>query len=275
MKPSGDGFAGPRPVPPEGETPRMLAEERRNRILEVLRDRRFVSVNDLHDELRVSRETIRRDINRLAAESRLTKTHGGAQSMNREEPAFESRMAVNLAAKQAIGARAAQMVGDGATVIVDSGTTCLCAAEALMERRGLTVYTNDIQVAGKLADRNDNRVYLLGGELVAGEGATMGRDTTAMLANYFADFAFIGISSITEDGALSDYTREAAALREAMIGQARAAVLLGDRDKFGWAAGVRVGGTDKVRCLITDRKPAAGIAQAFKDRGVEVIVAKG
>jgi len=252
----------------------MLADERRNRILEVLKDKRFVSVNDLHDELRVSRETIRRDINRLAAESRLIKTHGGAESVSREEPGFATRMSVNLAAKQAIGGRAAELVPDNASVIIDSGTTCLCTAEALMERRHLTVFTNDMHVAGKLADRNDNRVFLLGGEMIQGEGATMGRDTTAMLSSYFADFAFIGISSMSEDGVLSDYTREAAALRTMMIAQARTPVLIGDHEKFGWTAGVRVQGIERVEYLVTNRSLGVDLDAACLDMTIEVVVAR-
>lgn len=252
----------------------MLAEERRNRIIEVLKERRFISVIELRDELSVSRETIRRDINRLAAASRLIKTHGGAQSLSREEPAFAKRMSVNLDAKRAIGNRAAELAPDNTTVIIDAGTTCLCVAEALMERRNLTVITNDIHVAGKLADRNGNRVLMLGGELVAGESATMGRDSTAMLANYFADVAFIGIGAMSDDGIFSDYTREAAALHKTMIAQARAPVLVGDHDKFGWTADTRVDGMERVRHLVTDRKLKPRLAGKLKSAGIEVIIAR-
>lgn len=252
----------------------MLADERRNRILEILRGKRYVSVNDLHDELKVSRETVRRDINRLASESRLIKTHGGAESVSREEPGFAARMSTNFGAKQAIGIRAADLAPDNASVIIDSGTTCLCAAEALMERRNLTVFTNDIHVAGKLADRNDNRVFLLGGEILAGEGATCGRDTTAMLSGYFADFAFIGISSISDEGVLSDYTREIAALRGMMIAQARTPVLVGDHDKFGWTAGVRIKEAGRAEYLVTNREPKPSIAEACRAMGVEIVVAR-
>ena len=252
----------------------MLADERRNRILDVLRDKRYVSVNDLHDELAVSRETIRRDINRLASENRLIKTHGGAESVSREEPGFSARMSTNLEAKQAIGLRAADLVPDNASVIIDSGTTCLCTAEALMERRNLTVFTNDIHVAGKLADRNENRVFILGGEILAGEGSTCGRDTTTMLSNYFADFAFIGISSMSDDGVLSDYTREVAALRGMMISQARTPVLVGDHDKFGWTAGVRIKEAERAEYLVTNRNPSSGVTAAVQAMDIEVIVAR-
>lgn len=252
----------------------MLPEERRRRILEILTEKQFVSVNELYDSLRVSRETIRRDINRLALENRLIKTHGGAQSMARVEPAFAERMDANIKAKRAIGRQAAKLVVDGATVIIDSGTTCLCAAESMTERNNLTVITNDIHVAGQLADRNGNRVLLLGGEVVGGEGATMGRDTSSMLENYFADISFIGLSAISEDGVLSDYTREAAALRATMIAQARIPVLIGDHDKFGWRASARVEGLERVRHLITDRKPAMGITAVLKSLKIEIGIAK-
>ncbi len=251
----------------------MLAEDRRNHILEMLEKQQFISVIELHDEFRVSRETIRRDINRLAEESRLIKTHGGAQFIGHEEPAFAKRMSANLEAKRIIGDRAAELAPDNSTVIIDSGTTCLCAAEALMVRRNLTVITNDINVAGKLADRNGNRVLILGGELVGGESATMGRDATSMLANYFADVAFVGISAMSDDGILSDYTREAAALRETMICQARTPVLVGDHDKFGWIASIRVDGIERVRYLVTDRKLQPQLAGKLKNTGVEVIIA--
>ncbi len=251
----------------------MLAEERRNHILEMLEKQQFISVIELHDEFRVSRETIRRDINRLAEESRLIKTHGGAQSIAHKEPAFAKRMSANLEAKRAIGERAADLAPDNSTVIIDSGTTCLCIAEALMVRRNLTIITNDINVAGKLADRNGNRVLILGGELIDGESATMGRDSTSMLANYFADVAFIGISAMSDDGILSDYTREAAALRETMISQARTPVLVGDHDKFGWIASTRIEGIERIRYLVTDRKLQPRLDRKLKSARVEVIVA--
>lgn len=233
-----------------------------------------MSVNYLYNELRVSWETIRRDINRLAAESWLIKTHGSTQTMSREEPAFSSRMSANLVAKQAIGGRAADLVPDNAAVIIDSGTTCLCAAAAMMERRNLTVFINDIHVAGKLTDRNENRVFLLGRELVRGEGATKGDDTTEMLRNYFVDIAIIGISSMSDDGVLSDYSREAAAFRQTMIAQARIVVLVGDHEKFGWNAGVRVGGMNKVTYVVTNRRPSSMLAHVFKEHCIETVVAK-
>jgi DeoR/GlpR family transcriptional regulator of sugar metabolism len=251
----------------------MLAEQRRDVILEILNEKGSVSVTGLFRRLAVSRETIRRDINRLARENRLRKTHGGALSLDSAEPAFAERMGTSIEGKRSIGRLAASLVPDGASVIIDSGTTTLCFAEALMNQRRLTVYTNDIHVAGRLAGRNDNRVLLLGGEVQASEGATLGRDTTAMLDNYFADFAFVGVAGLTARLWLADYTREAAELRGRMIVSARSAVLLADHTKFNRVAPVRIANLEKASYLVTDREPDGPLAKALRSLPAELLVA--
>ena len=251
----------------------MLAEQRRDQILDILTEKGSVSVNELFRRLKVSRETIRRDITRLGAERRLRKTHGGALSIDQVEPAFTERMAVNIEGKRAIGRMAAGLVPDGASLIIDSGTTTLCLAEALCPRRGLIVYTNDVHVAGRLAGRNKNRVLLLGGELQGSEGATLGRDTTQMLANYYADFAFVGASALSADPWLMDYSREAAETRAEMLAQARTPVLLADHTKFNRTAPVRVANLDRVSHLVIDSKPDKAMAKGLAKLKAEILVA--
>ena len=252
----------------------MLAEQRRNRILDILAKKGAVTVNQLHHQLKVSQETIRRDITKLASENRLLKTHGGALIMDQVEPEFADRLEVNSDGKKAIGAAAAELVADGSSLIIDSGTTTLCLAEALVPRHSLTVYTNDMHVAGKLAGRNDNRVYLLGGELIGNEGATAGLDTIEMLKNYLTDFSFIGASALDASTLLSDYSREIAELRGQMMVQARASVLLADSTKFGKRAPVRVNHLDQLTHIVSDKKLPVAIEFGVKDLDVELIVAK-
>ena len=105
---------------------------------------------------------------------------------------------------------------------------------------------------------NGNRVYMLGGEVQPINGATSGRDATHMLANYFADFAFIGAGAISPAGWLMDYTREEAELHSLMLQSARTAVVVADHSKFGRFAPVRVDNFDKVTHLVTDRDAGSG-----------------
>lgn len=242
----------------------MLAEQRRAFVIEILNRKGSVSISELFQRLDVSRETLRRDITRLADEGRLIKIHGGALAKNSTEPAFNERMAQNIEGKRAIGCMAAGMIPDGASLILDSGTTTLCMADYLMERRALTVYTNDLQIAAKLAGLNDNRVLLLGGEVQGMDGAIFGHDANQMLENYYADFAIVGISAFSPERGLTDYSREAAELRSLMLAHARVNILLADHTKFERQAPVNITGIEHLDHLVTDSKPHKSIAREIK-----------
>ncbi|MDX9860067.1 MAG: DeoR/GlpR family DNA-binding transcription regulator [Rhodospirillales bacterium] len=252
----------------------MLAEQRRGLILSIVAEKGAASIADLHRRLKVSRETIRRDLTRLDRENRLLKTHGGALSRDTVEPAFVERMSVNAEGKRAIGRAAAALVPDGATVILDSGTTIQGLVEALMNARRLTIITNDIQAATRMAGRNENRVLMLGGEVVAGEGAVMGRDATAMLGTYFADFSFVGAGALSTHPWLMDFSREAAEIRGQMLAMARWPVVLADHTKFGRTAPVRVPNLERVRHIVVDKAPGGAFADALKRLDAEVLVAE-
>jgi DeoR/GlpR family transcriptional regulator of sugar metabolism len=116
---------------------------------------------------------------------------------------------------------------------------------------------------------------MLGGELQAINGATLGRDTTAMLAHYFADFAFVGAGAISPTGWLMDYTREEGELHSLMLQSARTAVVVADHSKFNRYAPVRVDNFEKVSHLVTDRPPDAPVAAALAALPLELLVNEG
>jgi DeoR/GlpR family transcriptional regulator of sugar metabolism len=232
-----------------------------------------LSITEIQRKLKVSRETIRRDLVALADSQRLRKTHGGALSLEQSEPEMKVREITNVEGKRAIGQLAASLVHDGASVILASGTTVQAVAEALTVRRDLTVFTNSIFSCGKLMGHNGNRVYMLGGEVQPANGATLGRDATAMLANYFADFAFIGAGAISPAGWLMDYTREEGELHSRILQSARTAAVVADHGKFGRFAPIRVGNFEKATHLITDSTPDPEITNALAALPIEILVA--
>lgn len=251
----------------------MLAEERQTLILSMVNARGSVSITEIRRKLKVSRETIRRDLLLLAEGNHLRKTHGGALSLERGEPAMAVRRATQVAAKRAIGRLAASLVPDGASVILAGGTTVQFVAEALAQRSGLTVFTNSIGCCSALAGRNRNRVWLLGGEVQAANFATLGRDATSMLAHYFADFAFVGAGAVSAAGWLMDYTREEGELHGLVLQSARSGVVVADHTKFNRHAPVRVANLERVTHLVTDRRPEPEIAAVLAGRGLELLVA--
>jgi DeoR/GlpR family transcriptional regulator of sugar metabolism len=253
----------------------VLAEERQGRILALVNARGSISATEIQRKLKVSRETIRRDLMLLAEQSKLRKTHGGAISLERSEPEMTLRQVTNVDGKRAIGRLAASLIPDGASVILASGTTVQSVADELLGRRNLTVFTNCVTSCVKLIGNNGNRVYMLGGEVQPENRAALGRDATDMLSHYFADFAVIGAGAISPTGLLMDYTREEAELHGMMLHTARTVTVVADHDKFGRFAPVRVESLEKATYLITDRAPDPALAETLSGLPLEILVADG
>ena len=253
----------------------MLAEKRRQGIFDIVQNSGSMSNVELARQFNVSVETIRRDIIRLNKNGVVRRTHGGALSMNSFEPPYADRMSANLESKQAIARLAASLVPDKSSVIIDFGTTAFCLAEALSNHSGLTIVTSSLQAAKFLAGRNGNEAVLLGGQFYPSEGATLGRDATQVLENYFVDFAFVGAGVISHHPWLMDFSREAAELRALMLKQAINRVVLADHTKFNRTAGYRVCTMENVDFLITERKLDSSVAKNFMDFDGEVLSADG
>ncbi|HEY7689336.1 MAG TPA: DeoR/GlpR family DNA-binding transcription regulator [Dongiaceae bacterium] len=250
----------------------MLAEERQSLILNMVNQRGSLSITEIQRKLRVSRETVRRDLILLADRQALRKTHGGALSLERSEPEIAVREVTNAEGKRAIGQLAVSLVPDGASVILTGGSTVQSVADALQERQGLTVFTNSVFNCMRLMGRNRNRVMLLGGEVQAINGAAVGSDATATLSRYFADFAFIGAGAISPSGWLMDYTREESELLSLVLRSSRTSIVVADHSKFNKYAPVRVENFEKVTHLVTDRPPPAPANEALAALPLKLLV---
>jgi DeoR/GlpR family transcriptional regulator of sugar metabolism len=253
----------------------VLAEERQSLIVSMVNERGSLSITEIQHKLKVSRETIRRDLVLLDDRHAVRKTHGGALALERGEPGIAVREVINPDAKRAIGRRAADLVQDGASVMLGGGSTVQSVADALLERQDLTVFTNSVTICSRLVGRNNNRVYMLGGEVQTTNNIALGRDATAMLTHYSADFAFIGAGAISPAGWLMDYTREECELSGQMVQSVRTAVIVADHTKFNRYAPVRVENFDKAAYLVTDRQPDGSLAAALAALPLELLVGDG
>lgn len=249
----------------------MLAEERQNQILSLVNTHRSISVTEIQKQLLVSRETIRRDLLLLAEQRKVRKTHGGAISLDTSEPELAVRLVTNKPGKELIGRLAAELISDGASVMMGAGTTVQSVAQALTSRKSLTIYTNCIASGSLLAGRNDNRVYLLGGEIQPRNNACMGRDATDMLSHYHADFAIVGAGAISPDGCVMDFSREEGELNKLMMTSAQTVLVAADHQKLGRFAPVRVQSLSAAAYLVTDIEPQADIAEAIDGLGTKIV----
>lgn len=233
-----------------------------------------VSVEEMAALFAVSRETIRRDLKTLAVRGQLDVVHGGAARRETVEAALDLRVRENAEGKAAIARAAAGLVEDGMVVLLDSGSTTLAVAEALADKRDLTICTNSPAIAQLLCRRPRTRVHLLGGEIDPTDEAAFGIDTMEALTRFRIDIAFVGVGGLSQDGEVTDYNRVAAEQRSRMIGSAAAAYLVLDRSKFGRLTPIRVPGAERAAGLIADAEPPPAMRRALKRRRLRLLVAE-
>jgi len=248
----------------------MLAQERRELILQTVRNGRSAEVVELAQRFEVSEMTVRRDLARLAREGKLTRVHGGA--MGDPEAPFAQIAVERLEEKRRIGRAAAALVTSGQTVIVDVGTTTLQLAR-LLRGRELTVVTSNLAVIEELLPDPRIELVVLGGVVRRNYQSLVGMLAEDALRQLSADIAFLGASGIREDLSVMDTTMVEVPIKRGMISASRRAVLLVDAAKFRMHGSVRICGADELDAVVTDATVEEPGVSALVQAGVEVVYA--
>jgi DeoR/GlpR family transcriptional regulator of sugar metabolism len=250
---------------------------RQARILKMLASRGFLTVREVAEATGVSEITARRDLVELEERRALKRTHGGAMSLrdgqveifDAYEPTFEARRRRNSKAKAAIARAAAQLVKPGATIALDVGTSALELARCLIDVGEIKIVTNNLRAASLLAD-SPHAVYVPGGRLRGKELSICGSVTAEQIRSYWFDFAFVGVSGVTESG-LFDYSPEDTEIKRIYMERAKRVVVLCDAQKFGHHSMVQVSPLTAFHVLVTDEMPPAALAMALASAGVELL----
>lgn len=234
----------------------MTTFERRQKLMDILRQQPGLRVPELADLLKVSQGTIRNDLNALDEEGLVFRVRGGAAINTGEKSrtnSFTKRLPINTTAKKIIASRAAMLVEDGDSILMDASTTVYYMAQFLKERRKLRIITNGIEVARALADNLTNTIILLGG-ILNWEGTTIsGTLSEQFLHNLHVKTAFISCSGISPDLNLTEVHIDEASLKMKTIRSAERTVVLADASKFGKVDLTAFAQMDQIAHLYTDQ----------------------
>jgi DeoR family glycerol-3-phosphate regulon repressor len=231
--------------------------ERRRDIVDLVSRRGFASIEALAQQFQVTPQTIRRDINELCERGTLQRYHGGAGPTARstENLAYAGRQVLCLEEKRRIAMLVARHVPDHASVFINIGTTNEEIARALLDHRGLSIVTNNLNVAATLADNDSFRVIVAGGLVRSRDRGIVGEATMDFMRQFKVDIGIIGISGIDVDGALLDFDYREVRVAQTIIANSRRVFLACDHTKFGRSAMVRLGSIEQIDELFTDRPP--------------------
>lgn len=251
----------------------MLVETRRRRLLDLVNQRGFATLEDLASSLSVSESTIRRDLEALDQSGAIKRTHGGAVCLGelRAMPAHEDRAAAMREEKVAIGQAAAALVRDGDTVLLDGGTTTLEVARALLGRQ-VQLVTNSLPIAQIVAPYKDTDLILIGGYVYPRTGVAMGPIAIASLRDIRAHKVMMGAGGIVAEGIYNSNSMLVETERE-MMRCGQEIFLLADHSKFGRLSLSWLCGLEEVHHLVVDPGLPAEYRQLFEESGVTVHLA--
>ena len=160
-----------------------------------------------------------------------------------------------------------------ASLFINIGTTTEEVAKALHEHKGLSVVTNNLNVALILSHKPDFRVIVAGGLVRARDQGIIGELTIDLIRQFKVDIGIIGISGIDLDGALLDFDYREVRVAQAIIENSRRVFLTADHTKFGRNAMVRLGGLEQIHALFTDRPLSSEMQDMLKAADVTLHVA--
>ncbi|MBX6357849.1 MAG: DeoR/GlpR transcriptional regulator [Micromonosporaceae bacterium] len=253
----------------------MRASERRAEIDRILGAGGEVKVVDLAERLHVTPSTIRRDLDRLRSEGRLTRTYGGAVGGGHPGagPAPHERAMPARRQKDLIGRWAAAQIRDGETVLLDAGTTTGRVAHHLRDRQRLTVVTNGLTPLIELAQASRVEVIVLGGSFRRTGQGFVGPLTELTLSRLSADKVFLGADGLVGDRGICESSLVQARCKELMAECGREVFVLADASKIGRAPYDAWAPLDRPYTLVTDSGVTEDQLAPFRERGhVSIVV---
>lgn len=253
----------------------MYAAERQQEILRQARAAGRVEVAALAEDLAVTSETVRRDLDVLERQGVIRRVHGGALPVERLrfEPGVSERAAAMAGEKDRIAKAALDYLPREGAIVVDAGTTTARFADLLPDDRELTVVTNALPIALSLSARSRLTVLTVGGRVRGRTLAQVDRWALRSLGEIRADVAFVATNGVSVAGGLTTPDLAEAAVKEAIVAAANRVVLLADHTKVGDDHFSRFADIGQVDVLVTDSGVDAEAVDAFTDAGVEVVLA--
>lgn len=229
-------------------------EQRRERILDVMKKKKSVSVHQLSKELYIHEATVRRDLKYLSDSGVIARVRGGAvltEGLGAEIPLF-IRETSNKEVKKGLAKAAASLVRDGESIFIDSSSTTAFMIPYLAERKHLKIVTNGAKTTVYLSSLQNASIFCTGGKLRENSLSYIGQGALDALSHYHFDRAFFSCRGVSAESGLWDTSEEEAVLRRELIRCSTQSVLLADESKLNKTSFYSITPLSKVQVLVTD-----------------------
>lgn len=252
----------------------MFPEERRQAIVELVQQHGRVEVAELSRRFDVTGATIRTDLQLLAGQGLLVRTHGGAIPLGAGlyELSLLKRRQQQAVQKARIAQAASTLIQDGEAVFIDSSSTSLMIVEHIKQRRDLTVVTNSLVVPQELLGLPNVTVVMPGGTLHHDTVSLIDAGGLALLQRYHIAKGFFGAHGLTLEDGLTDVSEAEADVKRSLARMVRQVVIVVDATKWGRAGVASFARVEDVHRVVTDVDAPPQMVRSICDLGVDVIL---
>ena len=253
----------------------MIASQRREKILELLKEDGSAKVVDLARIFKVTEVTIRQDLEKLEKDGLVTREHGGAYLKNVDKQVQNVSLAhqENMEKKELIGHKCLEYIQSGDTIILDSGSTTTEIAKKLKGFGNLTVITNALNIALILGAEPGIDVILTGGEFKPPTLSLTGQKAADFFKGLHVQKLFLATAGISLKAGLTYPSISDLVVKKAMIEAAEITYLVADSTKIGKAAFASLGALSLIDYIITDSGIEEKDKRVLKDNEIVLIIA--
>jgi DeoR/GlpR family transcriptional regulator of sugar metabolism len=249
----------------------MLKEERFEYILKELKSVHKISYEDVALDLKVSEDTIRRDIETLSRSGLLVKVRGGAIRPSSNPLSFHDRTGIFTEGKSIIALKALQVLKNARTVFMDGGTTMIALASNLPADASFRVVTNNIELVTVLTNFPGIEIVVLGGSYNRVTKTNTGPFTCQEVGRYQADIYFMGICSIDSKSGITAAVLEDGEVKKAFMNSSHRTVVLSNAEKLETTDFFKVCTLDEVDTLITDLPSDDKLLDQYRRADLEIL----
>lgn len=249
----------------------MVKEKRFSYILEQLHLNKSVDFSELSKTLQVSEDTIRRDIDALAANGLLSKVRGGAIPRSAHPLTFADRSGYSNTDKEIIALKAQSLIKNGQTIFMDGGTSVYTLTTLLPTDIQLTVITNNTSIIPALARYKGINSIILGGRYLKETETLIGLQAIKHAEQFQADLYFMGICALDIDKGITSTFMEEAELKQAMLSCSNQTVVLSSLDKLGTFEPYRVAPMESVHYMVTEVDIAHEALLPYRKLGIKIL----
>ena len=258
--------------------PTRKRQDRISLILKAVQETRGASIRELAESLGVSEMTVRRDLELLAAESRIRLVHAGAFPVEGGRESARAGFSLSSAngagseEKMRIGKKAASLVEAGDVVIIDSGSTTEWLARSLPPDLPVTILCFALNILLEAGRGPSRTVLCAGGALNSDTLVFESPEGLNLVRRYRAGKAFFSAGGVSDRLGVTCVNAPEGELKKAAIASSQTRILLADSRKFGSVKPAWFAELSDFDAIITDSGISVEFVEIMRERGIALHV---